>query len=89
MSFQTYGLQFSASQVLRHLNPTTMLGSASSYGPIRLPAVPGYEGRINDIIYSPPQARSEEETAVIYFGGDVQVLYTYTPSNVLFFFLLF
>lgn len=49
-----------------------MLGSASSCGPIRLSAVPGYEGRINDVIYFPPQVRSEEDTAVIYFGGDVQ-----------------
>lgn len=51
-----------------------MLESASSCGPIRLPAVPGYEGRINDVIYFPPQMRSEQETAVIYFGGDVQVM---------------
>ncbi|XP_034251075.1 UPF0565 protein C2orf69 homolog isoform X2 [Thrips palmi] len=49
-----------------------MPGSAPPCGPVRLPAVPGYEGRVNDIIYYPPQIRSEQDTAVIYFGGDVQ-----------------
>ncbi|KAK3924340.1 UPF0565 protein C2orf69-like protein [Frankliniella fusca] len=51
---------------------SNMLGSAAPNGPIRLLAVPGYEGRVNDIIYHPPQTRSEEDSAVIYFGGDVQ-----------------
>ncbi|KAJ1529835.1 hypothetical protein ONE63_006574 [Megalurothrips usitatus] len=49
-----------------------MLGSGPFCGPIRLPAVPGYEGRLNDVLYYPPQKRPEEGTAVIYFGGDVQ-----------------
>lgn len=49
-----------------------MLGSTAPSGPIRLLAVPGYEGRVNDVIYHPPQTRSEEDSAVIYFGGDVQ-----------------
>lgn len=48
-----------------------MLGSTPC-GPIRLPAVPGYEGRVNDVIYSPPQIRSDQDSAVVYFGGDVQ-----------------
>ncbi len=59
---------------------SNMLGSAAPSGPIRLLAVPGYEGRVNDVIYHPPQTRSEEDTAVIYFGGDVQVNIRQCPS---------
>jgi hypothetical protein len=41
--------------------------------PVRLCAVAGYDGRVNDIVYCPPSSRSDQNKAVIYFGGDVQV----------------
>ncbi|XP_065332540.1 mitochondrial protein C2orf69 homolog isoform X1 [Cloeon dipterum] len=40
--------------------------------PVRLCSVAGYDGRVNDIVYCPPAARSEHNKAVVYFGGDVQ-----------------
>lgn len=42
--------------------------------PVRICAVAGYDGRVNDIVYCPPSVRSDHNKAVIYFGGDVQVL---------------
>lgn len=59
-------------------NPARLSGSGG--GPIRLTGVSGFEGRVNDVIYCPPlQKPSEadgeepENTAVVYFGGDIQV----------------
>ncbi|KAK9694318.1 C2orf69 [Popillia japonica] len=49
-----------------------MLGSPAPPSPIRLYAVTGYEGRANDIIYCHPALRSEKQSTVIYFGGDMQ-----------------
>ncbi|XP_055708056.1 mitochondrial protein C2orf69 homolog isoform X2 [Phlebotomus papatasi] len=58
-------------------NPARLSGSGG--GPIRLTGVSGFEGRVNDVIYCPPlQKPSEadgeepENTAVVYFGGDIQ-----------------
>lgn len=49
----------------------------SAPGPFRISAVVGYESRANDIVYCPPIKpiieNEEESTAVVYFGGDVQV----------------
>lgn len=49
-------------------------------GPIRLSSVQGYETRTNDIIYCPPlekayvrDGKDLQNTAVVYFGGDIQV----------------
>uniref|UniRef100_A0A6B2ELM5 Uncharacterized protein n=1 Tax=Phlebotomus kandelakii TaxID=1109342 RepID=A0A6B2ELM5_9DIPT len=57
-------------------NPARLSGGG---GPIRLTGVSGFEGRVNDVIYCPPlQKPSEgdteepENTAVVYFGGDIQ-----------------
>ncbi|XP_055685887.1 mitochondrial protein C2orf69 homolog isoform X2 [Lutzomyia longipalpis] len=57
-------------------NPARCTGGG---GPIRLTGVSGFEGRVNDVIYCPPlQKHSEadgeepENTAVVYFGGDIQ-----------------
>lgn len=48
--------------------------TASPELPIRLRIVSGYQNRVNDIVYLPPFVRHDEEpTAVVYFGGDVQV----------------
>lgn len=48
--------------------------SAGPELPIRLRVVTGFQNRINDVVYSPPIVRHDEEpTAVVYFGGDVQV----------------
>jgi len=41
--------------------------------PVRLCSVAGYDGRVNDIVYCPPTSRTDQNKAVIYFGGDVQV----------------
>lgn len=48
---------------------------SSVAGPFRLCAVTGFQNRTNDIVYCPPLIRGndEESTAVVYFGGDVQV----------------
>jgi hypothetical protein len=35
--------------------------------------VTGYDGRINDIVYCHPAVRAEQDMAVVFFGGDVQV----------------
>ncbi|KAF4517493.1 hypothetical protein B566_EDAN004532 [Ephemera danica] len=40
--------------------------------PVRLCSVAGYDGRVNDVVYCPPASRTTHNTAVIYFGGDVQ-----------------
>jgi hypothetical protein len=49
-------------------------------GPIRLNGIKGYTGRTNNVIYCPPLIRTSNNnkvdgpgSAVIYFGGDVQV----------------
>lgn len=45
--------------------------------PLRLCGVAGYDGRVNDVVYCPPASRKlHVNTAVIYFGGDVQVSLT-------------
>lgn len=47
-------------------------------GPLRFCAVNGFDGRTNDMLYSPPIEKpdsNEESSAVVYFGGDVQVWY--------------
>lgn len=42
--------------------------------PIRLRTVAGFQNRVNDVVYCPPLVKHDEEaTAVVYFGGDVQV----------------
>lgn len=64
-------------------------GTAGRFGapntiPIRLRAVNGYQHRVNDIVYCPPLVKVEDEepSAVVYFGGDVQVI------NIFFYILL-
>lgn len=43
-------------------------------GPVRINGIKGYQNRTNHIIYCPPLLRSKDDcTAVVYFGGDVQV----------------
>lgn len=55
--------------------------SAQSAIPIRLRTVTGFQNRVNDVVYCPPLVKHDDEpTAVVYFGGDVQVRF--------FFFLL-
>lgn len=53
--------------------------------PVRICAVAGYDGRVNDIVYCPPSVRSDHNKAVIYFGGDVQVLKSSTRFITIFF----
>lgn len=50
-------------------------GAQNSTIPIRIRAVSGFQNRSNDVVYCPPLIKSEDEppTAVVYFGGDVQV----------------
>ena len=48
--------------------------------PFRIFAVGGFQNRTNDIVYCPPIIRQQnhtedESTAVVYFGGDVQVIF--------------
>uniref|UniRef100_A0A1B0CQM4 Potassium channel domain-containing protein n=2 Tax=Lutzomyia longipalpis TaxID=7200 RepID=A0A1B0CQM4_LUTLO len=66
-------------------NPARCTGGG---GPIRLTGVSGFEGRVNDVIYCPPlQKHSEadgeepENTAVVYFGGDIQAYIKYNLEN--------
>ncbi|XP_046397906.1 mitochondrial protein C2orf69 isoform X2 [Ischnura elegans] len=40
--------------------------------PIRLRGVGGYDGRSNDIVYCPPATHTLRNSAVVFFGGDVQ-----------------
>jgi hypothetical protein len=49
--------------------------------PVRICAVAGYDGRVNDIVYCPPSVRSDHNKAVIYFGGDVQVFLIFHFAN--------
>lgn len=51
---------------------------STSAGPFRIFAVTGFQNRANDIVYCPPirptgSENAEDSTAVVYFGGDVQV----------------
>lgn len=51
---------------------------STSAGPFRIFSVAGFQNRTNDIVYCPPIVRQQnqnvdESTAVVYFGGDVQV----------------
>lgn len=41
--------------------------------PVRFCNVPGYDGRCNDVVYCHPVVRAEQQTTVVFFGGDVQV----------------
>jgi hypothetical protein len=50
-----------------------MLGTPPPACPVRLCGVTGYDGRINDVVYCHPAARAEQDMAVVFFGGDVQV----------------
>lgn len=46
-------------------------------GPIRLNSIKGYSNRTNNVIYCPPLIKTPPDdtpTAVVYFGGDVQVI---------------
>jgi Uncharacterised protein family UPF0565 len=58
---------------------TTSAGITTSTphcGPIRLNSIKGYANRNNNVIYCPPLIRTsgkDDATAVVYFGGDVQV----------------
>lgn len=56
---------------------TTTTGriGAQNTVPIRLRAVSGFQNRLNDVVYCPPLIKHDDEppTAVVYFGGDVQV----------------
>ncbi|XP_063227881.1 mitochondrial protein C2orf69 homolog isoform X2 [Bacillus rossius redtenbacheri] len=49
-----------------------MLGSPHPACPIRICGVTGYDGRTNDIVYCCPTIRAEKDTALIFFGGDIQ-----------------
>lgn len=70
----------------RVTNSEVMLGGSAdrlctpstSAGPFRIFSVAGFQNRTNDIVYCPPIIRQqnqnvEDSTAVVYFGGDVQV----------------
>ena len=50
-----------------------MLGAPPPACPVRLCGVTGYDGRINDVVYCNPAVRAEQDMAVVFFGGDVQV----------------
>lgn len=50
-----------------------MLGLPPLPCPLRLKDVKGFEGRTNDIIYCSPKKSEQPASAVVYFGGDVQV----------------
>ncbi|XP_017779089.1 PREDICTED: UPF0565 protein C2orf69 homolog isoform X2 [Nicrophorus vespilloides] len=50
----------------------SMLGAPLAASPLRLCAVPGYDGRCNDVVYCNPSHRAENQSTVIYFGGDMQ-----------------
>lgn len=50
-----------------------MLGLPPLPCPLRLKEVIGLEGRTNDIVYCPPKLSDPATSAVIFFGGDVQV----------------
>lgn len=54
---------------------------STSAGPFRIFSVAGFQNRANDIVYCPPIIKQptqnvEDSTAVVYFGGDVQVHFT-------------
>lgn len=46
--------------------------SFSLMSPIRLCSVSGHDGRINDVVFSPPVVRTSDQSTVVFFGGDVQ-----------------
>lgn len=51
-------------------------------GPVRINGIKGYQNRTNHIIYCPPLLRSKDDcSAVVYFGGDVQVRWVYDPPG--------
>lgn len=54
-----------------------MLGALTPAGesalPIRFCGVQGYDGRQNDVIYCHPVVRTEKQSTVVFFGGDMQV----------------
>lgn len=43
--------------------------------PLRLTQVAGFEDRKNDVVYSKPLVASEEARVVVFFPGDVQVIF--------------
>ncbi|KAF5301598.1 hypothetical protein FQR65_LT08903 [Abscondita terminalis] len=40
--------------------------------PIRLCGITGYDKRVNDIVYCPPNVQKHVNSTVVFFGGDVQ-----------------
>lgn len=63
-------LQTSTSELLggRMLSTTPVTTSS----PLRLCGLVGYEGRTNDVIYCHPTEKSSNQSALVFFGGDVQ-----------------
>lgn len=41
--------------------------------PLRFCGVAGFEDRNNDVIYCHPVVRTEKQSTVVFFGGDMQV----------------
>lgn len=47
----------------------------ASLGPIRLLQLTGFEQRTNDVVYCPPLKKAQNTDLIVFFGGDVQVIY--------------
>lgn len=53
-----------------NLNPQTKI--TENVETRRFHSILGYEERVNDVIYCPPQSKTNAVDTVVYFGGDVQ-----------------
>ncbi|KAF5282990.1 hypothetical protein FQA39_LY04861 [Lamprigera yunnana] len=55
-----------------HVKLRSMLGVITPAFPIRLCGITGYDKRVNDVIYFPPNVLKHVHSTVVFFGGDVQ-----------------
>lgn len=50
----------------------SMLGVLTPVFPIRLCGITGYDKRVNDVVYCPPNVQKPVHSTAVFFGGDVQ-----------------
>lgn len=57
-------------------SPASLIMSGTENASIKLKGVAGYKGRQNDVLYCHPLEKTQRPSVVVYFGGDIQVIYS-------------
>lgn len=76
--FDPKNLCYPSDCLISDVKTISMLGGLApteqSAYPIRFSSVLGHDERRNDVIYCHPAVRSEKQSTVVFFGGDMQVI---------------